>query len=445
MLNKEQVYKIIDFVLDKAKGYNTRVIVNSFEEGLTRFANSEIHQNMFEDGSSVSVTITGGKKRSEITTNRIDEEGLHEAVKEAIANLEFLPAGEFEYPLCDSPEIIEIDDVNDDLVKIYDVTGRAKFIKDGIDSLDPGYIAFGALSYKNECIAIGNSKGIKRFEKSNLVNFNTLITGEHGGSGFAEIVAASPDKIDVPQAFETAHEKAKMNQNPEELETGAYTVILEPLAIGELFTYLAFIGFNGTSVQNKQSFLTGKLGQKVFSEQLNIVDDYTAENTLSLPFDLDGYPRKIVTLIENGVAKNLVYDQISAMKDGVETTGHSINNLQMGAIPLNIEVKSGDQTLQEIIKNTKNGILITRFHYMNIVNPRQAALTALTRDGVFKIKDGQLVGAVKNMRFTESMLEALNNITAISSERQRTSVYRINLNVPAMRIDNFHFTGKTDA
>ncbi len=444
MLNKEQIYQVIDFVVNQAVGYNVRVVVNSREEGLTRFANSEIHQNMFEDMTGVAITIQQGKKVSEIKTTRYDEEGLRLAVQETIDNLEFVPEGELELPLVESPEVLEVEEVNEELIDLFNIEERARLIKEGIDILDEGFKAFGALSYTMESFGYGNSKNVKRFASANTVKFSVLIDSDKGGSGYAEANSNLPDEIDITGSFTIAYDKAKMNQDPEQLEPGAYTVILEPLAVGEMVQYMAYMGFSAKSVQYKRSFLTGKLGELVLGKNITIIDDHTNEHTMTMPFDLEGYPRQKVMIIEDGVAKGLVYDTASAIKDGVETTGHSINMPGMGALPLHLTIVPGEESLQEIIANTEKGLLVTRFHYMNVVNPRQAILTALTRDGVFKIENGKLVGSVKNMRFTESMLDAFNNVETISSERQQVPSFRGTNYVPALKIKNFHFTGKTN-
>ncbi len=442
MLSKNQIYNIIDIVLRAAQDHDTNVLVQSGTKGLTRFANSEIHQNVFEDSTDITITVTEGRKRSQIMTSRYAEEGLVAAARDAVANLSFLPDGDEQPPLVEGPAEITAESLSQELEQRFTAEGRARLVKQGLDLLDPGYKAYGALSYDVTQLAMGNSKGIKRYALGNEVKCTVLIADDHGGSGYAAAIAYKPD-IDIMDTFRRAHVKAKLNRDPISLEPGAYTVILEPLAVGDILTYLSFIGFSGKSVQNQASFLTGKLGEKLFDEKLTIIDDYTHQDTVSLPFDFEGTPRTKVTLVDHGVAKGVVHDTMSAKKDGVPSTGHSLNQPSFGGIPLNLVVAGGEQTLDEIIKGTKEGLLVTRFHYMNPVNPRQAQLTALTRDGFFKIENGEIVAAVKNMRFTESMLSAFSQIEAIASDHERTGFFFGNYFVPGMKINGFHFTGKT--
>ena len=443
MLSKERLYQVIEIVLDEAKGYDTRVLVQSGIEGLTRFANSEIHQNVLEDRTTVDIVVTQGKKCSRLSTSLYDETELRAAACEAIANLSLLPEGEEQPLLVHAPANIELVEFCAELEAAFSVENRAQLVKQGLAMINADYKAFGALTYELTQIAMGNSTGIRRYVTSNDVNISVLIAHKSGGTGFARGMAGTPTGFDALSYFQKAYHKAQLNQNPIDIDPGAYTVILEPMAVGDIMQYLSYIGFSAKSAQNQASFLTGKLGEKVFGENVTIIDDCTNENTRSLPFDFEGSPRTPVVIVERGVAKGLTYDSASALKDGVKSTGHSVDMPHMGGFPLNIVMAAGEEQLADIIKNTNDGLLVTRFHYMNPVNPRQAQLTALTRDGLFMIENGQIVAAIKNMRFTESIMKAFNNIEAVSSDRERTKFFFGNYYVPALKIKDFHFTGKT--
>ncbi|MBT9135986.1 MAG: Metalloprotease PmbA [Firmicutes bacterium] len=445
MLSKSSLYDIIDLVLAEAKPFDARVLVNAGTVGLTRYANSEIHQSVYEDATEVTITITTANKRSETKTTAYDEASLREVVRDLVQNLTFLPEGEEQPALVEGPPLIETEDWSAELEEQYTVEKRAQLIKDCLDTLDADHLAYGALTYSVGHLAFGNSRGIKRFARTNRVNFSALVAASAGGSGFAKITGAHPDKLDVPAAFARARQKALFNKDPIDLEPGAYTVILEPLAVSDLVSYMSLIAFTGKSVQNQSSFLTGKLGERVFDPRLNLTDDYTDENTMRLPFDFEGAARTVVNIISAGVATDLTHDGPSAKKAGVPTTGHSVNMPNYGGLPINLVMTAGEKSLAQIISESDQALLVTRFHYMNPVNPRQGLLTALTRDGFFKIEKGTIVAAVKNMRFTESMLVALNNVVEISSDRAATPSFFANHYVPALKLKDFHFTGKTQA
>ncbi|MDU1350721.1 metallopeptidase TldD-related protein [Clostridium faecium] len=148
-------------------------------------------------------------------------------------------------------------------------------------------------------------------------------------------------------------------------------------------------------------------------------------------------------MFENGVFKNIISDSKNASILKEENTGHSLG-YGSGSVPLNLVMDGGNKTLEEIIKSTKKSLLVTRFHYMNVVNPRESLLTGLTRDGVFLIEDGEIKCAVKDMRFTESILNAFNNVEEISSDKQKIDFFLGPIIIPSMKIKDFHFTGKTE-
>ncbi|MGV8979625.1 TldD/PmbA family protein [Clostridium sp.] len=443
MLNKIEAYKIIDSVLNKCN-YYTMVSITCKEEGLTRFANSGIHQNVYTAEDSVTITVIHDKKVASVTTNLLSEEGLRSAVHDAEENLEFLPKGDVTLPELTSPLEIASEKYDQTLTDKFNILNRAILIKSGIDLLEKDYTAAGALALTSLVICMGNNKNIRRYARIDSVSFNTVVMYKDGASGYAEYVTNKAEELDVIEMFASAHNKCKMGINPDSIEPGSYDVILEPLAVGDLLTYMSFIGFSAKDVRTGTSFLTGKLGKKVFGENITIRDDVSNENTLPLYFDFEGYARTSLNLVENGVAKELSYDVKSAIADNVEPTGHSLGYAGDGGIAINIVMDGGQDTLESLIKSTKKGLLVSRFHYMNIVDPRKSILTALTRDGLFLIENGRIKGAVKNMRFTESMLHAFNNVTGITADRTKVPGAFGFSYVPTLKIQDFHFTGKTE-
>lgn len=442
MLNKNEIYCLMDKIIEKSK-YKTSISLNYYENGLTRFANSEIHQNVYTSDCEVKITVLHDKKISNVSTNLLTEDALIKALRDAEENLEFLPQGDYEYKLPSEPKIIEQEDEQINNRCNFTIEDRARLVKECIETLSDDFIGAGALASGNKVMAIANTNGIKRFISNNNMNFSVVVMHKDGFSGYAEIEGNNPCEFDVKKAFKRAYDKARTGINPISIEPGVYDVILEPIAVSEFVAMGAYLGFSGESLRKGNSFLTGKEGEKVFDERLTIVDDWTSEESMPIPFDFEGYERKKVTLIENGVFKGGVYDSRNAELIGKENTGHSTGFFN-GSIPLNIIVNSGEKSIDTIIRNSKKALLITRFHYINVVNEKEAILTGLTRDGVFLIEDGEIKCGVKNMRFTESIVDAFNNIEEISREKEPVPFYMAQLNLPVMKINNFHFTGKTE-
>lgn len=439
MLNKHEAYEVIDRVLAYCN-YYTMVTITSDETGLTRFANSEIHQNVFTADSVVKITIYDGKKKCEVTTNILDEEALKETVLQAEEKLQFMPDGEFEMPEIIDEEIA-YEACDKELEKKFNITRRAELIKEGIGILEEGYTAAGALSLNKMALAIGNNRGTRRYGRVDYSSFNVVIMHEDGSTGCVQYDTKDADDLNVNKCFKMAYNKAKLGLNPQSIEPGSYTVILEPMAAGEILNYMNFTGFSARAIQLGMSYLTGKLGQKVFGENITIVDDVNNENLFPIYFDFEGIRRKPLNIIDKGVAKEVAYDIRTSIKDGVETTGHGIGD---GGYPIHLVMNGGNDTLESLIKSTEKGVLVSKFHYMNIVDPRNAVLTGLTRDGFYLIEDGKIKCGLKNMRFTESMINAFNNVIGITSERKKVPGFFGVSYVPALKIENFHFTGKTE-
>ncbi|MGV8145886.1 MAG: TldD/PmbA family protein [Alkaliphilus sp.] len=443
MLSKKEAYSIIDSIL-KHCNYYTMISIDAEEEGLTRFANSEIHQNVFSYNTTVSIKILEGKKESKVTTNLLDERSLKQAVKEAEENLAFLPEGKLEMPHLCEPKEITSEGYDKEVGIKFGITNRSELLKQGIEQLDDAFIAAGSLSLKKSVLAMGNTKGIKRYARVDSVDFNAVVIHEDGFSGYVEMNTNKADELDVVKEFKVAYDKAKLGIDSISVKPGEYTVILEPLAVGDLLAFMSYIGFAARSVQTGMSFLTGKLGQKVFGENITITDDVSNVNTIPLTFDFEGYEKKKLNIIERGIAKELAYDVTSAIKDGVETTGHSVGNTSMGGFAFNLVMENGQDSMTDLIKSTKKGLLVTRFHYMNAVDPTKAQLTALTRDGLYLIEDGEIKTGVKNLRFTESMTKAFSNVVGITKERKKVPGFFATNYVPALKIGNFHFTGNAE-
>ncbi len=442
MLNKATAYALIDKTLSFCNHY-TMVTVDAKEEGLTRFANSGIHQNVYNNDTSLTVAVYKGKKEASVTTNVLDESSIKQAVKEAEENLDFIPDGEYELPELTLPPEIAVEQYEQEVSKKFDIENRGKLLKEAIDSLEDGYIAAGALSLNKTVLAMGNNRGIKRYARVDSVDFNAVVIHKDGSSGYAACNTNKAAELDVSEQFRTAFQKAKTGLDPITLEPGAYTVILEPLAVGDLLAYMSYSGFSARSVQTGLSFLTGKIGEKLFGENITVTDDVSNPNTYPLKFDFEGHEKKRLAIIEKGRVKELAYDSKSAAKDKTTTTGHSVGHPDIGGFPFNLVMEAGKDNLEDLISSTKKGLLVTRFHYMNIVDPRQAVLTALTRDGLFLIEDGVIKSGVKNLRFTESMLKAFNKVTGITAERKKVPGFFAVNYVPALKITDFHFTGKT--
>jgi predicted Zn-dependent protease len=304
----------------------------------------------------------------------------------------------------------------------------------------------GIYSTGGGAFGLANSKGLWAFHRSTNAKFS-ISAMRVDSSGWAEDFDSDFAKVDVDAVAAKAARKALDGKNPAQIEPGAYTVIFEPAAVAEFLLFLSWTAFNGLAYAEQRSCFSGKVGQKVAGDSITIEDNAWHPLSKGLPFDFEGFPRQPVTLIERGVFKGAVHNRKTAKLTGVEPTGHSLPQPDAnGPFPGNLVLHGGDSSLDQMIASTDQGLLVTKLHYVNILNPMTMTLTGMTRDGFFLIEKGKVTKGLKNMRFTESVLNVLNNVAAMSRELYKTGTFWGGGGgvAPVLKVNGFHFTSKTE-
>jgi predicted Zn-dependent protease len=311
-----------------------------------------------------------------------------------------------------------------------------------------GFTAAGAYETRGVEVALANTEGQVCWEPFSQASLTTVITGGEGGSGFAEVFANRSDAIDAEAVGARAADRAVRSQRPRELSAGTYPVVLEPAAVSTIAGFLSYIAFAGRAYLEGRSSLSGKAGRPVAAPGVSIYDDGAGAGTLGVGFDFEGVPKRRVDLIRDGVFIDAVYDLRTAKQaerpEG--STGHGLPSPNPeGPFPLNLFMAPGDASVEEMVAATDRGLLITRFHYSNVVNPMDASITGMTRDGTFLIEHGEIVGPVRNLRFTQSILSALGAVSMVGRETELASEFFYSASrVPALKVDAFHFSGVSD-
>jgi predicted Zn-dependent protease len=309
-----------------------------------------------------------------------------------------------------------------------------------------GVDAFGAYSTGVTTYAIANSNGLFLSAPRTIASLQVAtIAGE--GHGFAARAASRIADIDGAAAGEEAIDKAVRTRHAEAIEPGDYPVVLEPYAVAELVEYLSYIGFSGLSVEEGRTFM--RLGEPVTGPAVDIWDDGNDPAGLPMPFDFEGVAKRRVDLVEGGVATGVVHDVASAARAGTESTGHGLPAPNpSGAWATNLFMGAGvAASATELARGIERGVWVTRFWYVNILHPRKSLLTGMTRDGTFLIEDGEVTRPIKNMRFTQSVMDAFATTRGLTATRQvvvgSDYDYTVGLTVPAMQLERFNFTSVT--
>lgn len=306
---------------------------------------------------------------------------------------------------------------------------------------DKNLVGAGFLEDYRGYSAMMNSKGLFAYYPSTNVNFSlTVRTPDGKGSGYVIKGFSDFDKLNTQSATQIAVQKCLASVDARALEPGKYTVILEPTAASVLLENI-FFNLDARSADEGRSFMSKpggktKLGEKMVDERVTIYSDPANPELPASPWSGDGRPQERTNWIEKGVVKNLAYSRYWAQKQGARPT----------PFPNNMIMAGGSSSLEDMIKSTKRGILVTKLWYIREVDPQTLLLTGLTRDGTFFIEDGVIKYPVKNFRFNESPIIMLNNLEALGKpERTVSTESDRNYLIPPMKIREFTFSSLSDA
>jgi PmbA protein len=445
ILSKGECRELFGLVQDAAKALgvsDVEALFGAHTGALTRFANNTIHQNVAEQDRWISVRVAIDQKTARATTNRFDPDSIRNAVSQALAlarsaarNPDLLPLHE--------PSVISETKRFDPATAGATPQRRGEIVAEAIRIVEnAGQTAAGIYSTGQSVEAVFNSRGVAAWHAETMAQFSiTAMAGD--SSGWAKASAVSQDALDPLALAHSASEKARLSHDPQEVAPGRYTVILEPAAVLDLVGQM-FGDFSATAVADSRSFLTDRVGKKLFGNNIHISDDVAHPLQSGVPFDGEGVSRRKLTLVEAGIPRELTYARSSARRAGVEPTGHGfpLPN-EVGEAPLNIVIAGGSTSVDHMISSTDLGILVTRLWYIREVDPYEKIMTGMTRDGTFLIEDGRVSRGVRNFRFNQGIIELLNNVEALSPSVRASGEEAFDMVVPAMKVRGFNFTEVT--
>jgi len=447
MIGREICMRLLKKVIQESPADQTEAVLLTEDSSLTRFTQSTIHQHVTERNGTLILRVVLGKKIAVVTTNLLKLSSLKDILQKAISLAKIQRPNEAFISLPEPRPIPEVDTFSKKVDRL--TPNRKVKVANELFAImkEKGLRVSGAFSHGQVELAVLNSLGVEAYQGYSDLFFH-LIAENEKGSGYASFVSRDPDKLDINCLAREAIEKTSRGE-PIEIEPGEYEVILEPYAVSELLSFLGYLGFHALAVQEGRSFFCNEFGKKMVDEKVTIYDDGLDPEGLQVPFDFEGVPKEKVIFFEGGVAKAVTYDSFTAGREGRSSTGHAlIAPSTEGPIPINLVMKEGIPSLEEMVRSVRKGIYVTRFHYINVVEPMKAVLTGMTRDGTFLIEDGEIKRPIKNLRFTESILKALSRVSAISKGRKVCSegtVYSrrfiTGVVAPAIKVDGFNFSG----
>ena len=412
--------------------------------GLTRFASSRIHQNTWrEDLEFRIVAVVDGTKTGVASTHSLADEAIRKAAEDAVAIARLSP-GDPGFPGLAPPASYPAKAGFDEATADAAPADRAERVKRALAEFPADMEGAGYVETVADEVIVASTTGLRAYGTASRAGIGVMaMTAD--SSGYTERLERRLEDLDASALAARAVDKAERSRDPSALEPGAYTVILEPAAVSTIMQFLGYLGFGGKALLEGRSFMTGRIGQQLISDQITIVDDALAQDALGLPFDFEGVPTERVTLIDGGVARGVVWDRATAAKAGATSTGHGLPPPNSyGPIPLNLRMVPGTSSVENMIASTDRGLLVTRFHYSNVVNEKETILTGMTRDGTFLIEEGRIARGVRNLRYTQNALDALTNVEAVGDKLEiSTELFFGGSRAPALKIRDFKFSSAT--
>ena len=425
-------------IMEKALSFSTAdacvINMSGSESGNIRYARNTVTTSGHRSNQSLVVQSSFGKQSGTATIDEFDDASLEKVIKIAEELAKLSPENpEFMAPL----EPQSYDDSISFIEETANITPEYR-AEVALNSIKPAkekdVTAAGFLNDSSGFSALLNSNGLFAYNKSTGSDFTvTMRTNDGTGSGWVTRDYNDITKFDAKEASQVALDKAIMSREAKAIEPGRYTVILEPAAAVDLLQNM-FRSFDARTADEGRSFMSKdggtKLGDKIVDERVNIWSDPLHPDVPTSTWNGEGQPLKKMKWVEDGVVKNLAYSRFWAGEKGVDAVPS----------PNNFIMDGGNASLDELIKGTKKGILVTRFWYIRSVDPQTLLFTGLTRDGTFYIENGQIKYPVKNFRFNESPIIMLNNLETLGEQ------VRVDGNlIPYMKIRDFTFTSLSDA
>ena len=458
MLTQDHAADIFAHIRRFSTAEEVEVLFSGGKFALTRFANNTIHQNVAEENYVVSVRTVFGGRTARATTNKFDEESLRRVVT---ASEDLAKVQHPDPDLLPMPDAREAAPATPAPARHFPETAaitaglRAEVVKKIVSVAEKHRLTTAGVYSSGEWVeGIFNSRGLSNWHQQTSAEVSiTMLAAD--SSGWQKANSPNVAELDPLKLAGIAAKKAVDSAHPREIPPGQYTVILEPAAVLDIVGFM-FWDYSGMAVLDQRSFLTGRIGTRLFGDNINIWDDVDHPLQAGAPFDGEGMQRQRVRLVESGVVKRVVYARATAArmlhseyKDKVgpiAATGHGfpLPN-EIGEMPLNIVFASprDPKTMEQMIASTEQGVLVTRLWYIREVEPFEKMLTGMTRDGTFYVKDGRLQYGIRNFRFNESLIHMLSNVEAMSLPVRSCGDESFDMVVPAMKVGDFNFTEVT--
>ncbi len=442
MIGERAALALLGKALALSGAQETDVYLSSQDLALTRFANNAIHQNVSHSNLTLNIRAVEGRRLGRATTNDLTDEGLRRAVDAAGQNALLMPEDPDFLGLPEPASAARVE-AWDETTAVCSPDTRARMVAAVCaQGAAANLTTSGACRTGVQEVAVLSSKGMRAYHAGTFAGL-IITTMSDTSAGWAKGGSWRVEDMDVDALAREAVGKAVAGLNPVAVEPGEYTVVLDPYAVDDILEALSLYGMGGQSVQEGRSWMNEVLGSQAMSPSVTIWDDGASIHGWPLPFDAEGMPRQRVDLVTGGVINSPVHNSYTAGKEGIASTGHQAYFVGP-PVASNLFMAEGDASLEDMVRSTARGLYITRFFYTRLAHNRRCVMTGMTRDGTFLIENGEIAGPVKDLRFTQSYVDALAGVEAVGRESKLVlNEVGFATRVPALKLASFNFTGVT--
>jgi PmbA protein len=445
-LSPEEVRRLVDPVLQLSGADGVEVVTTSSNTGLTRYANSEIIQNTVQQTVRAYIRIAVGARFASASTNRLEPEHLRATAMRALESAK-QSEEDPDFPGLPDPEEVGRPDA---VLRLDEATAEAtpEMRADAVAAiLQVANDCAGAGIYEtsSHSVSVQSSTGVDCFDTYSRCVVS-LLAEKDGATGYREAFSNRFQDVDVEAVARAAVDKMRSSVNATETPVGTYEVVLEPCAVALLLEYLSYIGMGAKQVIDGESFLSSRGGEMVADPAISVVDDVRHPLSVGIGFDLEGVPRAKAAVIDEGRAIGPVTDLRTSRILGSHLTGHYSGSNEFGPYASNLVMSSGEESQEELISKVDDGLLITRWHYVNVLDRPTALMTGMTRDGTWRIEKGEVTTPVHNLRFTQSILGAFESSLGVGRDLEAYAPDYGSFGsqvAPSLRCGEFGFTSTT--
>jgi predicted Zn-dependent protease len=399
----------------------TEIVLLRDVTAVTRYANSEIHQNVYQDNTRAAVRVAVGGATARVYTNDTSRVGLTRATEDAtaLARLQAPNPRFHSLPGPDSGSTPEREAPPSFFAATAELSpeARAAAVGQVIDlARAAGYQAYGTYRSSRSSLSVANSLGVRAHAAYTTAYLKALVEST-AGTGYADALSRDAATLDPAAVGAVAVAKCRLNHDQREIAPGEYAAVFEPNAVADMVRFPVLFGLGAREYQDGQSFLSGRMGEPVSGSNWTMWEDPRDPCVMPLAIDAEGMPSVRVSLIDKGVGVGVVYDSETAgLEPGRRSTGHAADPFdsieQTNPLPGHLVMPTGTETSLELARGLQRGILVTRFHYTGCPDPKRVIATGTTRDGTFLVERGEIVAALKNLRFEMSVLDLMAGIEA---------------------------------